>query len=876
MRRGARAASVVLAALVGSQAQASALVGSQVQASALVGSQVQAAALQEDFPDEPAVLLDRLDAAWAARDVEAWAALWDEGRRDEERAFARELFAADESRLTLFRSPLAPDRRVPFQVRGDVFEVREPHGRITQWLLDAAKKPDRGWRFVARNPVGSIDGLIHLTLDQRGFKAAGLRLELEDFELSWQEGTLFASPEAVGRTVLVFVGRGEVRFRPQPETEQDQLARFSGGRELVERVERAFVRINPNDLEALLVGQPLEPDPDAPRRLGAAVRYYQEHVERFYVLDATTTPRSPWWLLPSRGDAVVIFETRRRGELTYGLSRSEPEAVSLFDREKRRQICLYPAAGGSTRYDEDAGRNADVVHREVTLRLDPAERSFHVTARLRIEALALGAVLRLRLDDAFELQSVSSPRVGRLLFFRVRDQNAVMVSLGSLGGLVGSFDLTLRYAGRMEPTLIRDEVLQVFDRVTLAVPIEETLVYTKDRAWYPWITNDDHATSTLRVDLPEGYVALSGGRRTLHPPEGGRQVAEFELEQPGRYLTMAVGHFAPVGEASGGGVAVHAYALPRLRDEVRGELEAARGILDFYASEFGPAPYPELVLAGLEGEAPGGHSPPGMVLLSHRPSFLKLRRLRDDPAQLPGEPYFFLAHELAHQWWGHGVAGQNYRERWISEAFAHYAAALWVRHARGEELFQRALRQFGTWAQRHSDAGPIHLGYRVGHIEGEPQAFRAVVYDKGAYVLHMLRNLVGPAAFRNAMIALQTRFRFGKLGSEDVREALEAASGQDLGAYFEAWVSGTEIPELHYAWRRLREGDANRVEVEVRTRHLPGPVPLAIRVETEAGTEEREVTLPAAGAVFTLELPARARSVEINVDRGLLARVENL
>jgi hypothetical protein len=863
MSRRAWASALSLAALVGSAAPAAQI------------DSAEPAAQIDSFPDDPRVLLDRVQAAWEARDPEAWAALWDESRRDEERAFAREQFAGDESRLTLFRPRLALDRHEPFQLRGDVFEVREPHGRVAQWLLDAAKQPDGGWRLVARNPVGSIDGLVHLELDPAGFRAAGLRIELEDFELQMQQGTLFMSPESVGRTALVFVGRGEVRFRPRPETEQDQLARFAGDRELVERVGRAFVRIHPGDLERLLSPHPLVPDPDSARRLGDAMRYYQAHVERFFTLDAAA-PRSPWWLLPSRGDAVVIFDTRRRGELTYSLSRSEPEAVSLFDREKRRQICLYPAAGGSTRYDEDAGRAADVLHREVTLRLDPDRRHFQVTARLRIRALAVGAVLRVRLDDAFQVQSVSTPRVGRLLFFRVRGQNAVMVSLGSLGGVMGSFDLTLRYAGEMEPTPIRDEVLQIFDRGSLQIPIEETLVYTKERAWYPWLAGDDHATSKLRVDLPADYVALSGGHRTEHPSEPGRRVTEFELEQPGRYLTLAVGRFEAVGSAEGGGVTLEGYASGRLRDEVRGELEASRGILDFYAGEFGPAPYPELLLAGVEGEVPGGHGPPGMVLLSHRPPFLRLQRLRDDPAHLPGEPHFFLAHELAHQWWGHGVAGQNYRERWISEAFAHYAAALWVRHARGEELFQRALRQFERWASRHSEYGPIHLGYRVGHIDREPQAFRAVVYDKGAYVLHMLRGLVGPEAFRSALTALQARFRYGKIGSEDVREALEGASGLELAPYFEAWVLGKEIPELHYAWKRVRVGDAHSVEVEVRTRHLPGPVPLTLLIETEAGPERRRVRLPAAGSTFVIELPARARGVELNGDRGLLARVERL
>ena len=89
------------------------------------------------------------------------------------------------------------------------------------------------------------------------------------------------------------------------------------------------------------------------------------------------------------------------------------------------------------------------------------------------------------------------------------------------------------------------------------------------------------------------------------------------------------------------------------------------------------------------------------------------------------------------------MAPQNYRERWISEGSAHYAAALWVQKVRGEEAFQSVLRQFSRWALRHTALGPIHLGYRLGQLKGDAQIFRAVVYDKGAYVLHMLRALVG-------------------------------------------------------------------------------------------------------------------------------------
>jgi aminopeptidase N len=298
----------------------------------------------------------------------------------------------------------------------------------------------------------------------------------------------------------------------------------------------------------------------------------------------------------------------------------------------------------------------------------------------------------------------------------------------------------------------------------------------------------------------------------------------------------------------------------------------AASILKFYESEFGPCPYPSLNLALVESTTPGGHSPPGMIVIYVRPALLR-GTLRDDPASFPDVPEFFIAHELAHQWWGHGVAGQNYHERWISEAFAQYAAALWVRHSRGETAFRNMLVRMGRWALRYADKGPIHLGHRLGHIEGDPQVLRAVVYDKGAYVLHMLRQIVGEEAFLRAVVGLQTANRFGKIGTDEVRAALEAASGLDLRPYFAEWVYGTSLPELRLATHSSPGGEGYRTEITVHGRDLPGPVPLEVAVAHPTGTEVRTVSLEPEGGSWTVDTVGPPRRVDINAGRGLLARV---
>ena len=839
----------------------------------LVGLELPAAA-QTD-PLRPESLLDRLQATWETQDALGYASLWAPGKRSDERAFATHQFAADETRLTLRRPRSVAEAAKRFEFRADVFTVREPRGRVEQWLL-TAERGESGWRLVARESVGLMDGLVHLSLDPAGFQAAGLRFELEDFVLEMRQGTLFTSPQELGPTALVFVGKGTMRFRPRPETEQDQLVQLSGRPELVEDVQRAFVRIHPADLTRVLSPLPLRPDPAARARLKDALEFYEAHTYSTFVLDARS-PRSPWWLVPSPGEAVVTFDAGRRGVLTFSVS-GEPEGISLLDRKNRRQICLYPRAGHVTDYSEDDNREADLIHRDVRLRVDPDQRRLTGTATLRLRLLSSRQTLQLRLDRSLAVQSVTST-LGAHLFFRVRDRDTLMVMLGRLASSSGEISLTVRYAGVLSPGPIENEVLQLSDqpRTTAQFPIEPVLVYTNRRAWHPRLGRDDYATAGLRFDVPADHLAVSGGLLVSSQLEGERRIMQFEQEQPVRYHTVVIGRLERIGERRAGSTNLLAYASQRASRATRSDFDVAQEILDFYSHEFGPCPAPHLSIVGIEGETPGGHSPPGMIVLSYRPRHMG-RRLRDDPAQVSGAPHFFLAHELAHQWWGHGVAPQNYRERWISESFAHYAAALWLRHSQGEDAFQRALKQFDRWARRMADQGPIHLGYRLGHIRGSAQVFRAVVYAKGAYVLHMLRGVVGEELFREALARLQQQYRFQKIGTRHVREALEEVSGRELGAYFDAWVFGTRVPRLRVAHRTGKTGSGREVEVEVEVRpmHLPGAVPLEILIGLSGGDQRRKVTLLPEGGAWTFVVPTKPRKIEVNSDLGLLAELKKL
>jgi aminopeptidase N len=445
-----------------------------------------------------------------------------------------------------------------------------------------------------------------------------------------------------------------------------------------------------------------------------------------------------------------------------------------------------------------------------------------------------------------------------------------------LSGHIGEISLTVRFLGYHRPAAVEQELqapvprgeVDTFDREVL---IDEVLTYSNRTAWYPQAATDDYARARLRLDVPDDWSALTGGVRLASRREGGRHLQEYRQDLPAKYITVVVGRFQEVGQTTDAGRTLEAFGLVRTRGEAERTLRQAGEILRFFETEFGPYPYETLRLAVVEGLTPGGHSPPGLVILSRRPPLAR-GELRDDPATFWDMPGFFFAHELAHQWWGHAVAGQNYRERWISEGFAQYAAALWMKHSRGDEVFANVLRRLGRWALRENAEGPIHLGHRLGHLAGDPQIYRAIVYNKSAYVLHMLRGIVGDEAFRRAAQRLQEGHRFGKIGTLQVREALEQVSGRALGAYFQEWVYGTELPHIEVT-RRIDAAVANRVVVDVRARGLPGPVPLLLTVVHSGGRTSRTVTLEPSGGQFDFDTRGSVARVEVNEDRGLLATV---
>jgi hypothetical protein len=305
-------------------------------------------------------------------------------------------------------------------------------------------------------------------------------------------------------------------------------------------------------------------------------------------------------------------------------------------------------------------------------------------------------------------------------------------------------------------------------------------------------------------------------------------------------------------------------ANPAEAKRARGVAQRAQEVVRFYSSVIGDIPYPTLALVLVQRDLPGGHSPPYFALVNQPPLVAPVAWHRD-PANFAGFPEFFLAHEVAHQWWGQAVGWKNFHEQWLSEGLAQYFAALFAERFRGPDVLAGIVRQMRAWTMRDSDQGPVYLGYRLGHLRRDGQAFRAVVYNKGALVLHMMRRLIGDEAFFRAIRRFYATWRFRKAGTEDLKRAFEAETHRSFDRFFERWIYGSTLPRIRFSYQA--DGDAVVLRFEQLGELFELPVTVTLDYVDRPSTE---VTVPVTEQVAEVRLPIAGalRRVEVNRDEA--------
>jgi hypothetical protein len=248
--------------------------------------------------------------------------------------------------------------------------------------------------------------------------------------------------------------------------------------------------------------------------------------------------------------------------------------------------------------------------------------------------------------------------------------------------------------------------------------------------------------------------------------------------------------------------------------------EIAEG-LEFMASHFGPLPLKSLTVSPIPGAF--GQGFPGLIYLSTM-SYLEPKQMPVSQRNHYQQTFFseiLAAHETAHQWWGTLVTSASYQDDWLMEALANYSALLVLEKRKGPRAIESILERYRenllakSGDRTMESAGPIVWGSRLENSQ-VPGAWRTIIYEKGSWILHMLRRRIGDQGFLSMLGELRRNFEYKPVHTENLRllaarHLPPKSPDPQLEAFFDQWVYGTGIPTLRLSYSLRGKAPAVRV-----------------------------------------------------------------
>jgi aminopeptidase N len=228
---------------------------------------------------------------------------------------------------------------------------------------------------------------------------------------------------------------------------------------------------------------------------------------------------------------------------------------------------------------------------------------------------------------------------------------------------------------------------------------------------------------------------------------------------------------------------------------------------------------------------------------------------------IPANNVNVIAHEIAHQWFGDSVTESTWADLWLSEGFATYFAGLLVQRYEGEEAFQKYLsgNASNVFAYEKKKRTPIFDR----DTEDLLELLNANNYQKGSWVLHMLRSRLGDDAFFRGIRSYYEAHKNSVASTEDLRAALEKTSGKNLRPFFARWVydSGHPQYELSWEWRSRKY-----LRLVLKQTQLGAPFldPVPVTITTAAG--KRDIVLKPAGKQLMQTIPLREQPAQLELD----------
>jgi aminopeptidase N len=334
--------------------------------------------------------------------------------------------------------------------------------------------------------------------------------------------------------------------------------------------------------------------------------------------------------------------------------------------------------------------------------------------------------------------------------------------------------------------------------------------------WLPIIDHPyDKATSEFFITAPAKYqVAANGLLQEVRDLGDGTRMTHWKQSVPiASWLNaIAVAQFDVRHFGTAVGIPLQTWVPYQDRDAGIAAFETpTRQAIEFFNDHIGRYPYEKLANVWASAPGFGGGTEHASVI------FYGCCRSSANT----------VWHEIAHQWFGDSVTEKDWDDVWLSEGFATYFTLLTSEHYQGRDAFIAGLKSSRTRVLTLEKQNPA-LTVAHHNLADMTKVLNQIVYQKGAWTLHMLRAQIGTDAFWAGIRDYYRRYRDGNASSDDFRRVMEENSDQDLDWFFAQWLHRTPSPMVDGGWKynvttrkleidlaQTQPGDAYRLPLEI-------------------------------------------------------------
>ncbi|MFN2458021.1 MAG: M1 family aminopeptidase [Chitinophagaceae bacterium] len=436
----------------------------------------------------------------------------------------------------------------------------------------------------------------------------------------------------------------------------------------------------------------------------------------------------------------------------------------------------------------------DVLHYKYFLELNDENDRIAGTAEVRIQFLqpltefSLDLVQVKANGKGMKVESVTG---NGAQFQQVNDK--LKIILKTAGKTKQSQTFTISYNGIPEDGLIISKN-KYGDRTFFADNWPN-----RGRNWIP--CNDvpnDKASVEFIVTAPLHYQIISNGIQVEETSVSkNKKLTHWKevIPIPTKVMVIGAAKFAIGRVDSSSCVPVTAWVYPQDKEKGYYDYTLATGILNFFSDYIGPYPFQKL--ANVQSKTIFGGMENASAIFYSEKSVTGNRSSED-----------LIAHEIAHQWFGNMATEKNFSHLWLSEGFATYMTDIYIENKYGKDSsskrLQKERQQVIQFAKRSLKAV-------VDTTSDFMELLNANSYQKGAWVLHMLRNEVGDSVFRKIIRIYYLQYKGSNADTRDFEAVAEKVSGKELTPFFNQWLYQPGVPKLSVKWR----ADGNKIKATV-------------------------------------------------------------